>query len=70
MTRTDRFTFLCDEFERQVITRLAIRLKRTQSDAVRYLIIQAMMEIEKFDLQGNSILKRSNQESQMSDRMN
>jgi hypothetical protein len=38
MARFERFTFLVDKQERQLITSLAKHLKRSQSDAVRYLI--------------------------------
>jgi hypothetical protein len=41
MARYSRFTFLCDVNERQAITDLAARLQRSQSDAVRLVVIEA-----------------------------
>ena len=40
--RNHRFTFLCSHEERQLIAALAKRLERTQSDAVRLLIREAV----------------------------
>lgn len=44
--RDSRFTFLCDETERELLARLSARLARTQSDAVRWLIREAARELE------------------------
>ncbi len=41
MRRKDRFTFVCNENERRAIERLAKRLQRSRSDAVRFLIHDA-----------------------------
>jgi hypothetical protein len=47
MTRFERFTFLCDENERRVIAVLAAHLQRSQSDAVRYVVLEAAHELER-----------------------
>ena len=47
MPRIDRFTFLVTEQERQAIAELATRLQRSQSDAVRYVVILAAQELSK-----------------------
>ena len=46
MARYQRFTFLCDGDERRILTTLAHRLQRSQSDAVRWLIRNAAAELE------------------------
>ncbi len=46
MTRDERFTFLIDRAERQLITALARQLRRTESDAVRYVVIEAARALE------------------------
>jgi len=38
MARLIRFTFLCNEFERTLIDQLADQLKRSRSDAVRFVV--------------------------------
>ena len=43
--REDRFTFLCNSDERRLITALAKRLQRTQSDVVRWLVREAAREL-------------------------
>lgn len=63
MPRNERFTFMCNKDERQKIFALATLLHRTQSDALRYLIIQALLELEKLDTQGNSSSESSEQGS-------
>ena len=45
MARYERFTFLCDKDERRLIAALAERLKRSQSDAVRFVVITAVREL-------------------------
>ncbi len=47
--RLDRFTFLCNDEERQIVAALAERLRRSQSDAIRYLIVEAARELEASD---------------------
>jgi 3-deoxy-D-manno-octulosonic-acid transferase len=47
MTRFERFTFLCDENERRAIATLAAHLQRSQSDAIRFVIIGAVQELER-----------------------
>lgn len=46
MARDERFTFLLDRDERQIITALAQRLKRTESDAVRFVVLEAARALE------------------------
>ena len=41
MARYTRFTFLCDDNERKMVAAIADRLQRTQSDAIRWLVINA-----------------------------
>jgi len=45
MTRETRFTFLCNEIERQTLAQLALTLQRSQSDAVRWLVSNAAREL-------------------------
>ena len=45
MARYSRFTFLCDLDERQAIADLAARLQRSQSDAVRFVVIEAARQL-------------------------
>jgi hypothetical protein len=45
MARFERFTFLCTENERDLIALLARQLQRSQSDAVRFVVINAAKEI-------------------------
>jgi hypothetical protein len=45
MARYSRFTFLCDLDERQTIADLAMRLQRSQSDAVRFVVIEAARQL-------------------------
>jgi hypothetical protein len=47
--RVIRFTFLCNDHERTLITALAEYLNRSQSDAIRFLIEAAAQEL-KIDL--------------------
>ncbi len=42
MSREDRFTFIVNDAERQMIAQLADYLQRTQSDAVRFVIRRAI----------------------------
>lgn len=46
MRRSDTFTFRINNKERILIAELAKQLHRTQSDAIRYLIIQASKEFK------------------------
>lgn len=46
MARYERFTFLCDKKERGLIKALAKRLQRSQSDAVRFVIVNAVRELK------------------------
>ena len=45
MARYERFTFLCDQNERLAIANLASRLHRSQSDAVRFVVIEAARQL-------------------------
>ncbi len=44
MNRWDSFTFRVNPDERRVIAALAEKLQRTQSDAVRFVILEAAKE--------------------------
>jgi hypothetical protein len=41
MPRYERFTFLVDRDERQLINRMAQRLQRKPADAVRFVVLEA-----------------------------
>lgn len=45
MARYTRFTFLCNLDERKAIADLAARLQRSQSDAVRFVVIEAAKQL-------------------------
>jgi hypothetical protein len=45
MTRYERFTFLCTAGERWAIAELALQLRCSQSDAVRFLITEATRQL-------------------------
>jgi hypothetical protein len=47
MMRLERFTFLCNENERRAIATLATHLQRSQSDAIRYVVIEAVQELDR-----------------------
>jgi len=49
MARYSRFTFLCNLDERQSIIDLAARLQRSQSDAVRFVVIEAVKQLAQAD---------------------
>jgi uncharacterized protein (DUF1778 family) len=42
MSRDERFTFLVNRDERELISALAEHLQRSQSDAVRFVIVNAI----------------------------
>jgi hypothetical protein len=46
MPRIERFTFVINEEEREMISLIAKELHRSDSDAVRFLIISKAKEIE------------------------
>lgn len=46
MARYERFTFLCDQSERHAIADLAARLHRSQSDAVRFVVVEAAEQLK------------------------
>jgi|GEM_PF-700579 len=45
MARYERFTFLCNQYERALIAMLAEHLRRSQSDAVRFVVLDAAREL-------------------------
>lgn len=47
MNRVNLFSFRVSKEERQAIAKLAILLQRSQSDAVRFVVIQAVRELDK-----------------------
>ncbi len=49
MARYERFTFLCDLSERRAIADLAAKLQRSQSDAVRFVVIEAVRQLTQAD---------------------
>ena len=49
MPRYERFTFLCNQGERRAIAELAARLQRSQSDAVRFIVIETAKQLAKND---------------------
>ena len=49
MARYERFTFLCDSLERRAIADLAARLQRSQSDAVRFVVLEAAKQLTQAD---------------------
>ena len=50
MVRFKRFTFLCDENERRSIAISATHLQRSRSDAIRYVIVEAVEELDRLGL--------------------
>jgi len=55
MARYERFTFMCDSIERQAITELAIRLQGSQSDAVRFIVIEAVRQLTHVGRSANTL---------------
>lgn len=49
MTRCERFAFLCNAIERQAIANLAVRLQRSQSDALRFVVTEAARQLVQTD---------------------
>jgi hypothetical protein len=49
VNRWNTFSFRVSNDERQAIADLAIRLQRTQSDAVRFVVIEAAKQLSKAD---------------------
>lgn len=43
--RVERFTFLCNRDERALVAVLAKQLQRSQSDAVRFVVVNAVREL-------------------------
>jgi len=44
--KTGRFTFLVSDQDRQIIAGLAFRLQRSQSDAIRFVLAAASLQLE------------------------
>jgi hypothetical protein len=53
MSRLDTFTFRVNKDERRLIARLAKQLQRSQSDAVRFVVISAVKELDDYRLVSN-----------------
>lgn len=47
--RTERFTFLCTKSEREAISTLAKFYRRSQSDLLRFLIVEEMDDLSVLD---------------------
>ncbi len=45
MPRIGRFTFVVSNFERELISQVARELRRTDSDAIRFLVITKAKEL-------------------------
>jgi hypothetical protein len=45
MAKYARFTFVCDQNERKAIADLATRLQRSQADAMRFILHEAMQQL-------------------------
>ena len=56
MPRYSRFTFLCNREERQLISALAKRLQRSESDAIRY-VVKAVTEEMGMNVKNNQMGK-------------
>jgi hypothetical protein len=46
MAKIERFTFLVNKEERQLITTLAEQLQRSQSDAIRFVVTEAAKTLQ------------------------
>ena len=57
--RNERFTFLCDSYERRLIALLAKKLQRSQSDAVRFVVRNAAKELETIEQKISSQMSKS-----------
>lgn len=55
MARNQRFTFLCNQHERELIENLAQRLQRTQSDTIRLLVREAAQQLPTVDAAGTEV---------------
>ncbi len=51
MRRVRLFSFRVNDYERRMIAALAKRLQRSQSDAVRWLVLNASRELARLDTQ-------------------
>ena len=59
MPRKLKFVLRVNEVERKMISSLAEKLYRSQGDAIRFLIINAMNEMVDHDIQSNQVTKGS-----------
>ncbi len=57
MVRADTFAFRVSIDERRAIENLADRLQRSQSDAVRFVVVEAARQLSAVDYAGNAALK-------------
>ena len=55
MPRYKRFTFLLNQSERAEIAKLAERLSRSQSDAVRFVVLEAARQMAEQAIQADAI---------------
>jgi hypothetical protein len=67
MARYERFTFLCDANERQAIANLATQLHRSQSDAVRFVVIEAAKQLAQADPAATAVLRTDDLRSEQGD---
>jgi hypothetical protein len=58
MARHERFTFLCNTEERRAIVDLAARLQRSESDAVRFVIVETVKQLT--EMNATPLLKDPN----------
>jgi len=50
MTKTNRFTFRATDADRQAVATLAAKLQRSQSDAVRFVVVEASRQLSQAEL--------------------
>lgn len=62
MARYLRFTFLCDAEERQAIANLAKYLRRSQSDTVRFVVLEAAKKLPKVNINSSKTKQTGTQE--------
>ena len=56
MPRIERFTFVVNEEEREMISQIARELQRSDSDAMKFLVISKAKELKEY-IQGKSSKK-------------
>ena len=57
-----RFTFMVDEQERKALSRLAQFMERTKSDAIRFLIREAMIDVDNDFMQFHTMTRKHERE--------